>query len=151
MHVVYFSDLPESHPAKLPGGEGVAFASSTPWGDLPWVELSEQEYQDALAVTVRPPQPQTPQPDWGIVEELRNSPVFYKSFVAANNSVAVSNAFSLLRDALDLQNVNDLRFAFNNLRPALAATPVGDFSAEELAWISEKLEQYGFAINDFDL
>jgi hypothetical protein len=151
MHVIFFADLPTSHPAYIEGAIGVAFASNTPWGDLPWTELDEQQYQAAVNATTVPPRPATPIPDWTILEELRNSPIFYKAFVAANNSLVVSNAFSLLRDALDLQNVADLRFAFNSLREGLAASPVGDFTSEELTWISAKLEEYGFDSAGFNL
>lgn len=159
MFILKYSDLPESHPALAsnPPLDNVAFVhegDDAPTDGLPWTEVTLKDYNILIAAQSIPePEPiePTPDPDWSIVDCLRASPVFARAFAGGNESVPAINASSYVRDAMFFQNVNDLRFGFNQLRVALANTSVGDFTAEELAFIGQKLEEYHFPLEGFNL
>lgn len=157
MHVVYFSALPDNHPAKRPGAIGIAFASPTPWGDLPWIELSQAEYEAALAATILPPPPQPPeQPEenWaGLESELRNSPVWARAFDAASRSVRANAAFTLVLTTLTTtHSLTDLRFGWEQLRACMREqASLSDFGVEELEFVRQALERCNFNPAEFDL
>ena len=93
-------------------------------------------------------------PNWaGLENELRGSDVWLKAFTAADETVKAQNRFTLLMSTIaTTHNLNDLKFAFNGLRQAMAEIPsVGDFTESELNWIGEILLDNDFDPDDFNL
>lgn len=78
-------------------------------------------------------------PDWeGLYSRLRSSTVFQKSF-----STSSANGWALLLTTLGTtHNEQDLRFALSQVRAGLTV----DFTAEDLSWINQKLEEHHFSL-----
>lgn len=93
-------------------------------------------------------------PNWlGLVAALRNSAIWAKVFDAASRTLKAQNAFTLLYGTLiTVHNLDDLRLAIYLVREAMRGiSAIGDFSADELAWIGDRLSENGFNPGEFDL
>ena len=89
--------------------------------------------------------------NWAIADALRNSSIFLKAFMASSESLPVNTAFTLLLSAINFQNINDLRFAFNALRIALVPVSIGDFTTEDLSLVESLLLTHHFPLDGFNL
>ena len=151
-HTVH--DGPDAPPDALYfDGEKVAFKPDRPGENCFW------SVPDRAWVCPEPPA-EIVVTDWdGLVNSLRGTAVFAKIYVAATqpetNTIAAltktlkaNTGYTLLMDTLTkTHNLQDLQFALGQLRAALGSiSTVGDFTADEIAWINERLVAHHFPI-----
>lgn len=89
----------------------------------------------------------------GLVAGLRGSMVWGKVFEASTRTLKAQSAFTLLYGTLTaVHNLDDLRLAIALIREAMRGIgAIGDFTADELAWIGDRLEECNFNRAEFDL
>lgn len=87
--------------------------------------------------------------DWtGFLAALRNTPVFARIYSASTQSLRANSAYTLLTSTLTTtHNLDDFQWAIAELREGMT-TSTGDFSNEEIEWINQKLDLFGF---DFEV
>lgn len=116
-------------------------------------------YENGMFIAPPPPPPvpgilvesPPPEPDWALADQLRGTTIFQKAFAASSVSLAANTAYTTLLSGMHFQSASDLKFAFNALRAALPSTPVGDFSATDLATVRSLLIAHQFPLEGFNL
>ncbi|MBW4670423.1 MAG: hypothetical protein KME60_24160 [Cyanomargarita calcarea GSE-NOS-MK-12-04C] len=85
-----------------------------------------------------------------LISLLQSSPEWAHAYTAAERTLKANTAFTTLLSSLTtLRKVETLQFALAKLREAMSSiSGLGDFSAEEIASINQKLTDSGF---DFQL
>ncbi|MBW4443070.1 MAG: hypothetical protein KME10_17890 [Plectolyngbya sp. WJT66-NPBG17] len=84
----------------------------------------------------------------GLIDSLRGTLIWQKSFTAAGRTVRANAAWTLLYGTLtSTQSLPDLAFAIAELREAMRGiTAIGDFTSEELDSLNQKLEANHFSL-----
>jgi hypothetical protein len=87
--------------------------------------------------------------DWDkLTSLLDNSPEWGRAYSAAERTLKANTAFTTLLTTLTtLRKIETLQFVIAKLREAMSAiSGLGDFSAEEIASINQKLTECGFEL-----
>lgn len=91
--------------------------------------------------------PPSNSPNWEkLILLLENSPEWAKAYAASEKTLKANTAFTtLLTTFANLRKVENLIFAIAKLREAMAGiSGIGDFTAEEINSINQKLAESGF-------
>lgn len=105
------------------------------WQDNQWVMVESVIAQNAS--------------NWaGLVEGLRGTAAWAKTFSAAGRTLRANAAWTMLYGTLTTtHNLADLQFAVTEMRDAMIGiSTIGDFAPEELTEINELLESNGFEL-----
>lgn len=87
--------------------------------------------------------------DWDkLISLLQNSPEWGRAYTASERTLKANTAFTTLLTTLTtLKKTETLEFALAKLRESMSAiSGLGDFSAEEIASINQKLIECGFEL-----
>ncbi|MCC5644812.1 hypothetical protein LC607_18075 [Nostoc sp. CHAB 5824] len=131
----------------------------------------EQMYWDRETILVKPPQPSNEHywsnktnawevpptiavpevrfQDWDrLISLLDSSPEWGRVYTAAERTLKANTAFTTLLSTLtNFRKIETLEFAIAKLREAMIGiSGVGDFTAEEIASINQKLADCGFEL-----
>ena len=104
-------------------------------------------WDNALENWILPIIPENSVPNWDkLILLLDNSPEWGRVYAAAEKTLKANTAFTTLLTTLtNLRKVETLEFALAKLREAMSAiSGIGDFTAEEIASINQKLTDCGF-------
>ncbi|MBW4677769.1 MAG: hypothetical protein KME52_28375 [Desmonostoc geniculatum HA4340-LM1] len=104
---------------------------------------------EQLEWIVPPPRQMPSTPDWGkLIALLDSSPEWGRAYAASEKTLKANTAFTAMLTTLtNFRKTETLEFALAKLREAMTGiSGVGDFTAEEIVSINQKLTDCGFEL-----